>query len=78
MTEYCLCKWANGSEISLQSQNHGVFQDWQHITHSLYFNGHSREIICLDMNLSKLQEIVKDRGTQYAAVHVRVSESDLT
>ena len=31
----------------------------------------------MDMNLSKLQEIVKDRGAWHAAVH-EVSESDMT
>ena len=31
----------------------------------------------MDMNLSKLQEIVKDRGVWHAAVH-RVAESDMT
>ena len=77
MTDGCICIWANGSKISLQSQKHGVFHDWQHTTLVFYFNGHSREIICLDMNLSKLQEIVKDRGAQLAAVHA-VSESDST
>ena len=30
----------------------------------------------MDMNLSKLQEIVKDKGAWRAAVH-RVSESDM-
>ena len=31
----------------------------------------------VDMNLSKLQEIVEDRGTWHAAVH-GVTESDMT
>ena len=31
----------------------------------------------MDMNLRKLQEIVKDRGAWHAAVH-EVSESDMT
>ena len=31
----------------------------------------------MDMNLSKLQEIVKDRGAWHAAVH-RVAELDIT
>jgi len=34
-------------------------------------------ISSMDMNLSKLQKIVKDRGAWHAAVH-EVSESDMT
>ena len=32
----------------------------------------------MDMNLSKLQEKVKDRGTWHAAVHGVAKESDMT
>ena len=32
----------------------------------------------MDMNLSKLQEIVKDRGTWHTAVHGVAKESDMT